>query len=299
MQISDIHIIINPASGKSEAILSYLQHALCKTEVSWQITVAIKEDDAYTIAQNLIGKTGLVVIYGGDGSISQVARALCGSNTPMAIIPGGTANVMSKELGIPQDSQEALALIISGDTEIRQIDMGLANGCPFVLRLNMGIMADMILDVDTYLKNKLGQIAYGISAFKTAVAAKPLTYKMLIDDVEVMEAGVSLTVTNAGSIGISDMTLLPGISVSDGYLDVILMHDIDPLSVIKVAGCTLFHTESEVLKHWRCKKIEIEPAHSIHYICDDSEQEADKISITLLPLALKVLVAKKENYHAV
>ncbi|AMR32799.1 hypothetical protein A0256_15920 [Mucilaginibacter sp. PAMC 26640] len=299
MQISDIHIIINPASGKSEAILSYLQHALCKTAISWQITVGIKEDDAYTIAKNLIGKTQLIVIYGGDGSISQVARALCGSDTPMAIIPGGTANVMSKDLGIPQDSQDALALIISGDTEVRQIDMGLANGCPFVLRLNMGIMADMILDVDTYLKNKLGQLAYGISAFKTAVTAKPVTYKMWLDDVEIIESGVSLTITNAGSIGISDMALLPGISVSDGYLDVILMHDTDPLSVIKVAGCTLFHTESEVLKHWRCKKITVEPEQNMHYICDDTERQTSKLEVTLLPLALNVLVPAKKNNDVV
>ncbi|WP_158288446.1 diacylglycerol/lipid kinase family protein [Mucilaginibacter psychrotolerans] len=291
MLFQNIHFIINPASGKSEAILSYIQHALCKTTINWAVTVAIKEDDCYSIASDLVGQTDLVVIYGGDGSISQVARALCGSNTPMAIIPGGTANILSKELNIPQQSQDALALIIGGEIRLMRIDMGLANGNLFVLRVNMGVMADMILEVDSQLKEKLGQVAYGISALKTAAVAKPQTYNLMIDGETFIETGVLLTVTNAGSMGIGDMALFPGISINDGFLDVILMHDTDPLSVLQVAGSTIFHHESEVLKHWRCKEIVITMEESTHYICDDSERQANNIHIKILPLALNVLVA--------
>lgn len=291
MLFQNIHFIINPASGKTEAILSYIQHALCKTTIDWAVTVAIKEDDCYSIAKDLIGKTNLVVIYGGDGSISQVARALCGSDTPMAIIPGGTANILSKELNIPQHSQDALALIVSGETRVIKMDMGTANGCPFVLRINMGVMAAMILEVDNLLKEKLGQVAYGISALKTAAVAKPQTYKLVIDGEQFIETGVLLTVTNAGSIGIGDIALFPGISISDGFLDVILMHDTDPLSVLQVAGSTFFHKESEVLKHWRCKEIVIAMDESTHYICDDTDQQAASIHIKIIPLALNILVA--------
>lgn len=291
MLFQNIHFIINPASGKTEAILSYIQHALCKTTINWAVTVAVKQHDCYSIASGLIGQTDLVVIYGGDGSISQIARALCGSNTPMAIIPGGTANILSKELNIPQHSRDALALIIGGETQMMQIDMGIANGCPFVLRVNMGVMADMILEVDNLLKEKLGQVAYGISALKTAAVAKPQTYKLVIDGETFIETGVLLTVTNAGSIGIGHIALFPGISISDGFLDVILMHDTDPLSVLQVAGSTLFHKESEVLKHWRCKEVVIAMDESTHYICDDSGQQATNIHIKIIPLALNVLVA--------
>ena len=291
MLFQNIHFIINPASGKTEAILSYIQNALCKTTINWAVTVAIKEDDCYSIAKDLIGKTNLVVIYGGDGSISQVARALCGSDTPMAIIPGGTANILSKELNIPQHSQDALALIVSGETRVIKMDMGTANGCPFVLRINMGVMAAMILEVDNLLKEKLGQVAYGISALKTAAVAKPQTYKLVIDGEQFIETGVLLTVTNAGSIGIGDIALFPGISISDGFLDVILMHDTDPLSVLQVAGSTFFHKESEVLKHWRCKEIVIAMDESTHYICDDTDQQAASIHIKIIPLALNILVA--------
>jgi diacylglycerol kinase (ATP) len=290
MQFKNVHIIINPASGKEEPILTYLHNALHKTDINWQVTVTISEDDAYNTAKNLIAKTDLVVVYGGDGSVTKVAAALYNTDTPMAIIPGGTANVMSKELGIPQDSQEAINLIAQGKCEIIKMDVGEANGTPFLLRINMGIMADMILQANTGLKSSIGQLAYGVSALKTTFTAEPVTYIMQMDGKDVEETGVSLTVTNAGNIGIGDMSFLPGININDGYLDVIVLNSADPLSLLQVTGSTLFQTGSDVLKHWRCKQITIKTDRPIKYICDDCEDEAVKIDIKIIPLALNVLI---------
>jgi diacylglycerol kinase (ATP) len=290
MQFKNIHFIINPASGKEEPILTYMHNALHNSKINWAVSVTTKEDDTFNTAKSLVDKTDLVVVYGGDGSITQVARALQGTQTPMAIIPGGTANVMSKELGIPQDSEEALGLIVSGKAKIITMDIGEANGTPFLLRINLGIMADMILEADTALKSTLGQVAYGITAIKTTATAKPVTYTMRIDDETLEEEGVSLTVTNAGNIGIGDLSFLPGISIRDGLLDVILLKDADLLSLLKVAGSTLFQTGSEVLRHWRCKHINIKVSKPMKYICDDCEVQADEIDIKVIPKALNVLV---------
>jgi YegS/Rv2252/BmrU family lipid kinase len=290
MQFKNIHLIINPASGKEEPILTYLHNAFYKTDIKWQVTVTTSEDDAYNTAKKLIDKTDLVVVYGGDGSVTKVAAALYNTETPMAIIPGGTANVMSKELGIPQDSREAIRLIAEGKSEIMKMDIGEANGTPFLLRINMGIMADMILQANTELKSSIGQLAYGVSALKTTFMAEPVTYKMLMDGNEVEETGVSLTVTNAGNIGIGDMSFLPGIAINDGFLDVILLNNADPLSLLQVTGSTIFQTGSDVLKHWRCKQITVKTNKPIQYICDDCEAEAKEIHIKIIPLALKILI---------
>jgi YegS/Rv2252/BmrU family lipid kinase len=295
MPFKNIHFLINPASGKNEPILSFLHKALCDTDINWEVIIPKNERDVIEKAQSLAGKTDLVVIYGGDGSVTHVARALQHTDTPMAIIPGGTANVLSKELGIPQDSEEAIALIVSGDTKVISMDTGEANGTAFLLRINLGIMADMILEADRGLKNTFGQVAYGISAIKTIASAENLHFKLTIDGKQIEEDGVSLTVTNTGSIGIGDMALLPGISISDGFFDVILLHDASLLSVLQVAGSTLFQQESDVLKHWQCKQIVIETDHPVKYICDDCEEQADRIDIKINPMALKVLVpAHKE-----
>jgi diacylglycerol kinase (ATP) len=295
MKFKNIHFIVNPASGKEEPILTYLQRAFYEKQITWNVTVTHSDADAFNTAKSLIGKTDLAVVYGGDGSITQVARALYGSETPMGIIPGGTANVMSKELGIPQDSEKAIELFVNGSSKIIKMDMGEANGCPFLLRINLGIMADMILNADAALKNKLGQIAYGITAIKTIDTAKPTVYKLMIDGKEIKEEGVSLTVTNAGNIGIADLSLLPGISIDDGFLDVILLKDANLLSVLQVAGTTLFQTASDVLKRWKCKEVTITMNKSTKYICDDCEEKAKVINIKILPLALNVVVPSNKS----
>lgn len=293
MQFSNIHFIINPAAGKEEPILSYLCNTLKDTEITWKVTVPTEKEGTYHTARELVGKTDVVVVYGGDGSVAEVAKALRGTDTPLAIIPGGTANVLSKELGIPQDTQEALQLLISGQVEIKPMDMGEANGTPFLLRINLGIMADMILNADAGLKSTLGQLAYGVSALKTTIASEPIAYNMVIDGETVTQNGVSLTVTNAGSIGIGEMSFLPGISVSDGYFDVLLLQDAKPLSMLQIAGSTLFQQESDALKHWRCKDITIKLNKNTKFICDDCEMEANEIDIKVFPLALKMLVPIK------
>lgn len=291
MIFSDIHVIINPAAGKEEPILSYLNTVFLDTAIHWEVSVTTPYKQAFEIARSLIGKTQLIVLYGGDGSVAEVARALYGCDTPLAIIPGGTANVMSKELGIPQQAMEAIRLIASGQTKIMAIDMGTANGVPFLLRVNLGIMADMILQTSRDLKNNFGQLAYGISAIQTIAQSEPSQFTLWIDGKEFTENGVALTVTNAGNIGISDFSFLPDINVTDGYLDVILMNNTDLTSLLRVAGTMLFQTESEVLKHWRCKEVKIKLGQISSYICDDSEQQAETISIKIIPGILKILVA--------
>ncbi|MEO6630239.1 MAG: acylglycerol kinase family protein, partial [Mucilaginibacter sp.] len=127
MKFKHIHFIINPASGKEEPVLSYINRLFTGSRVNWDISVTKKDKGAGEIARSLIGKTDLIAVYGGDGCVTAVAAALHGKLLPMAIIPGGTANVMAKELGIPTDTVEALALLKKGH-RIRTIDMGLVNG---------------------------------------------------------------------------------------------------------------------------------------------------------------------------
>lgn len=298
MQFDNIHIIVNPAAGKEEPVLSYINTVLLATGINWQVSVSTPRNTAFDIARSLIGKTQLIVVYGGDGSIAEVARALYGCDTPMAIIPGGTANVMSKELGIPQAALDAIRLIAYGPTKVVAIDIGMANDTPFLLRVNLGIMADMIIQADPALKHTLGQLAYGISALQTLAQSEPVTFRIIVDGEEFTETGVALTATNAGSIGIGDFSFLPDINVTDGYLDVILMNNTDILSLLRVAGTMLFQTGSDVLKHWRCKQISIIPDKPMPYICDDTEQIASQINISIMPKALKVLVAQNYPHHA-
>jgi len=69
-------------------------------------------------------------------------------------MPGAVIlNVMSKELGIPQDATEAVALLKAENLDIRKVDMDTVNGIPFLIRINLGIIADMVLQTDWKIKD--------------------------------------------------------------------------------------------------------------------------------------------------
>jgi diacylglycerol kinase (ATP) len=295
MAIKNIHIIINPAAGEDEPILSYLNKAFLDSGIKWEVSVTRKDYSAKEIAKSLIGKTDLIAVYGGDGSVMEAAQALIGTDMPLAIIPGGTANVMAKELGIPTDVMEALALIRNNELAVRKIDTGLVNGEPFMLRVNFGIMADMVTHADREMKENFGQLAYGFSTLQTLIDVHPTLYKMKIDGKAIEEEGVSLTITNSGNIGLEGYSFLPGISVSDGFFDVILLNHADLSSILRVTGSTLFHTDSDVLKRWKCKEVTIELDHAQKFICDDIEKEASCIHINVVAKSLNILVPVQKH----
>lgn len=290
MSFKQIHFIINPAAGNDEPILSYINTAFQNSLVKWEISVTKKEDDATQLAAGLVGKTDIIAVYGGDGSVAEVARALVGTRTPLAIIPGGTANVLSKELNIPQDSQRAIDLLASGNYKLAKIDAATANDELFFIRVNLGMMADMVLEASRELKDKVGQLAYGITAIKTLLQSNRIPFNLLVDGEEVQHEGVALTVTNCGSIGIGNYTFLPDIQLADGLLDIIVMHKADLVSVLRLAGSTLMHTDSEILEHRQCREVEIRFEQEHIYILDDCERTAKTIRIKILPDALNVLV---------
>lgn len=258
--------------------------------LSVTIYVLKKNDDLAEIVSAASKKTDMIAVYGGDGSITQAAVPLIGSGTPLAIMPGGTANVLSKELGIPQDTIDVLTLLRDKRYQFKTIDTGLVNGKAFLLRVNLGIMAEMITETDPELKDKIGQLAYGVATIKTAMDAKPVSYELNIDGKEVRAEGVSLTVTNSGSMGVGDLQLQPGISVSDGLLDIVLLKDAGILSIVKAAGSAILGKETEAVNHWTCKTVTITLPNEQVYLCDDCEARADKLNIKIVPSSLTVVV---------
>lgn len=295
MNIKHVTFLINPAAGKNEPILSQINQVMTECSYDWEIVVTKKDKGPAAWAAELLEKTDLLMVYGGDGCVTEVAAVVKGSKTAMGIIPAGTANVMAKELGIPLDTTQALSLLNQGGHELKEVDMGLMNDEPFLLRVNIGIMADMVLTADRKLKENLGQLAYGITALKTVSQAEPVNYQMQIDGKPVQQSGVSLTITNSGHIGIGEFSMQPGISINDGLLDVILMKDAELVSILKIAGDTLLQNKNSDLMHWKCKEISIELDQPTEFICDDRNLTAQQLSITVVPKAIRMLIPLQKS----
>lgn len=268
--------------------MNYINDVLKDTGIQWDVSIIQENVSIADIVGSVASKTDLIAVYGGDGCVTEVAKCLIKSNMPMAIIPGGTANVMAKDLGIPLDTKEALALL-TGEHEIKKIDTGIVNNAPFLLRINIGIMADMIINTKREAKDKLGQLAYGVTAVQTISKAEKVQFKLVIDNKTIETTGTSLTITNFGHSGIGNYSLQPGISITDGLLDVLLLQDAGIEAMLKVAGSTLFKTETDAVQHWKCKEVIVTMYHEQPIICDDDEQSAKELHIKVVPASLTIL----------
>ena len=96
----------------------------------------------------------LVVVGGGDGTISAAASALIGSKTALGILPLGTLNHFARDLGVPTKLEDAAALIAKGKP--RPVDVAEMNGCIFINNSAIGLYPLMVLDRDAQQK-KLGR----------------------------------------------------------------------------------------------------------------------------------------------
>jgi diacylglycerol kinase family enzyme len=85
----------------------------------------------------------ILVAGGGDGTISAAAGASYRAGVPLAVIPAGTMNLFARALQVPLDLDQALAAIASGT--IRSVDIGTANGRPFVHQFSVGIHTKLVM----------------------------------------------------------------------------------------------------------------------------------------------------------
>ena len=123
---------------------------------------------AGAIARDCIGKGADVVLAaGGDGTINEVANGLVGSEVPLGILPGGTANVLAVETGIGTKLVQA-AERLEQWIPVR-ISVGLLRNRVeerhFLLMAGAGLDAMIVYNIDAQLKARVGKVAYWLSGF--------------------------------------------------------------------------------------------------------------------------------------
>jgi len=117
------------------------------------------------------GGYDIVVAFGGDGTLNEVANGLAGTDVPVSVLPGGSTNVVCRTLGIPNDVVDATEhlLGLADDFRPRRIDLGIVDGRYFVFSCGMGIDASVTQRVDARpgLKAKAGPYYYSWAALSS------------------------------------------------------------------------------------------------------------------------------------
>src|ERR1700733_5072964 len=110
----------------------------------------------------------VVFVWGGDGTVQRCVDAVAGTDTAVAILPAGAAN-----LNVPHDLADAVQVGLHGDR--RRIDTGAVNGERFAVMAGAGFDARMIADADRGTKDRLGRAAYIVTGIRNLSARRVRT----------------------------------------------------------------------------------------------------------------------------
>jgi YegS/Rv2252/BmrU family lipid kinase len=162
---------------------------------------------------------GIVVAAGGDGTVSAIAEGLIGTDTPLGIIPLGTANVLARELGIPVALKAAIALL-AGPYETKAIDAMKVKHKHYFTQVGVGIDSLMIAGTTRERKQRFGRIAYMTTAAACLVGFAPRRFTVTVDRRRTRHQASQVLLANCGTLGQPPFRWGPNIAPDDGRIDV-------------------------------------------------------------------------------
>lgn len=288
-----IKVVINPAAGKAEPVLSVLNDVFGPAGIEWDVAITAGAGDGVTAAREAASQGfDLVGAYGGDGTVAEVASALAEGGPPMLLLPGGTGNALASDLGIPPGLADAAALAVGDAGEIRRVDLGRAGERWFALRLTMGFEAEMVSSATREMKDRYGWFAYALTGLQTLSNLPIAMYSMTIDGQAVECEGVAAVVANSASTGVGALRFAGGVDVSDGVLDVGVLQGADLAGLLGSAVDAAQGQQPRMTSRWRGKVIHMEASPAQVWLADGEEGGRTPVDVTIVPGAVGVVVPK-------
>jgi diacylglycerol kinase (ATP) len=245
-------IIINPISGGASprAARARAQLALAVVDghgdpVEVLMTEAVGH--ARELAKSAIRRGArLVLAWGGDGTINEVASALAFDDVPLGIVPAGSGNGLARELGVHPRAERAIADALQAVP--RPMDLGEIDGHLFANMAGIGFDAHIASRFATATRR--GFIGYAGITARALTSYVPQHYRVTIGGVETAHRAVLVTIANSAQFG-NNARIAPGARVDDGELDLVVFEERSRIAtlcqmprlfngtVARVRGCTI------------------------------------------------------------
>lgn len=217
-----ILIISNPAAGQRGSNL--LHQVMANLEARGAVVTHIATRRAGELEQIVNSAStndwDRIAIAGGDGSLMEAVNGWSENTPPIGLIPMGTANVVSLELGLPTKPDALADLILQGSTE--QICVPETNGRRFVFCAGAGFDAYLVTSVSGTLKKHLGKLAFVIATVRALKRYRFPRLDIVVDGVSY--SGVGIIIMN-GSLYGGPYNVAPDRQLSDPVFSVIVLTD--------------------------------------------------------------------------
>lgn len=250
---STILFVVNPISGGKQkkdfqdAIKKYFEELAHKIE----IFLLTGKNDAQELQKKIEQlKPQTVVAVGGDGTVSMVAKKLLGTDMKLGILPAGSANGMARELEIPINVEEALAIVEKG--KVRRADVLCINNQICLHLSDIGLNARLVKYFEQ--ENLRGKLGYAKVALKVLFNKQNIRVFIKCKDSEIKRDAFMVVLANASKYG-TGAVINPIGDLYDGLFEVVVIRHLGLGTLLKL----WFSPRS-----LNSKKIEVIQATSVH-----------------------------------
>ncbi len=298
-------VILNPVAGQGDfsttrsRIEQHFQDAGCSIE----IRETEGEGDALTWAREATG-FDFIVVGGGDGTVMEAMTGMIKnpSPVPLAQIPLGTANLLTRAFAIPGEIDQALELI-TGDTDgdseavIVKIDVGHLRDHDryFAIVAGAGWDANLIADASREMKNRLGFLAYVVTGIKHLFGLRTSRIEIDVDGEIHRGRANSVMVINVGEIHGTGIAIGENVSPHDGKLDLAIASPRSLLELLRILWrlVTRRFGNSGELRYFSASRIRVQARPPMKLEIDGDVIGETPFDVEVVPDGARLLVTRE------
>jgi len=289
-----VAIIINPIAGGARPSVARTRAQLALTVVDQhgdpaEVFVTEGVGHARALAKAAVGRGArLVMAWGGDGTINEVASALAFDEVPLGIIPAGSGNGLARELGVHPRAERAIADALAA--EPRPMDLGEIDGHLFANTAGAGF--DAHISSRFAASRRRGFLGYAGITARALTSYVPMTYRITTESGRVEVRAVLVTIANSAQFG-NGALIAPGAKVDDGLLDLVVLAERSRLATVcqvprlfngtvgRIRGCTIRQIQ----------RVTIEADHPMTFHVDGEPViGGTRLAVRVHPGALRIAV---------
>ncbi|KQM75044.1 diacylglycerol kinase [Pedobacter sp. Leaf216] len=288
--------IINPGSGSHDINLKEVISAHFEAKNTEVDLFELPKDCSIDKIKEKINssKADRVVAVGGDGTLKLVAECLLNTETPIGIIPAGSANGMAKELGIPTDIEQALAFLDGG--RLQKIHVVKLNEEICIHLSDLGFNAYLVKKFDALPER--GMWGYAKATWHALWNHRRMEVQLKLKDETITSKAAMVAIANATMYG-TGLKINPDGKLDDELFEVVLVKDYSYMEILKI-WITKLPFNPKKIEVFQTAAVKISSKHKAHFQVDGEYiGQVNTVEAKIIPAAITVVLSNESAPDAI
>ena len=291
-----VHLIINPHSGYGgrKRLLSDLRAECRRAGIELREYTTGAPHDATRYARSIVGQARAAMVWGGDGTVNEVAQALAGTDVPVLACPAGTENLLASQLRIPSNPRKLVSILQNG--QIVDCDVGVINGRNFLLIIGIGFDGEVVRRLSITRTGHISHLSYFWPIWRTFWEHDFPHMRIVADGQEVFDDYGLAFVGNISRYAVG-LRICRDAVFDDGMLDLVVFSCHEQTALVLHAAWTLLrmHPLKGNVTYRPFRHVTIETDSPVPSQVDGDLGPNTPLDISVAPQRLKLIVPPRRG----